>query len=57
VPVCCRLAYRSQYAPGPVAARKERPGLYSECWVQGWEWNPAKSKAAIVTNRYTRRRL
>lgn len=55
--VCCRLVYRCQYAPGPVARRKERPGLWSERRVQRWEWSPAALQTVLVADRTVRRRL
>jgi hypothetical protein len=54
---CSRLTYRSQYEPGPVAARKQRPGLWSELTYRRWEYNPVTCRMVLVADRHTRRRL
>ena len=54
---CCGLTYRSQQAAGPVAARKERPGLWVERSTERWEFCPATRRMRLAGRRRTRRRL
>jgi hypothetical protein len=54
---CCGLTYRSQQTAGPVPARKERPGLWSERTYEKWEYSPAAMRLCLVVRRRTRRRL
>lgn len=54
---CCGLTYRSQQAAGPVLARKERPGLWSERTVERWEGCRVTGLPRLVYRRHVRRRL
>lgn len=54
---CCGLTYRSQQVTGPVAVRKERPGLWSERSYERWEFDRQTLKMCLVARRAVRRRL
>lgn len=54
---CCGLSYRSQQVAGPVAVRKERPGLWAERTYSRWEWDRDALRMRLVVRRQTRRRL